>query len=254
MVSMATPILPAKTHHPVANGNQGDNVNLNAIERWVSLGGGTLATLYGLRNRSLVLTAVGAALLYRGASGHCSVYGALGINTRTPANSASRIPSSAGVRVVRAITVNRPAAELFQQWRNLADLPRFISHLVSVTETDKTSRWVARGPAGSTVTWNAELINENPDRLIAWRSLPGSLVATAGSVRFQPAPGNRGTEVVVTLKYDPPTGKLGSWLAWLFGEEPGLQIRADLRRFKQFMEAAEFPTVEGQPSCRAGHS
>jgi uncharacterized membrane protein len=248
MVSMATPILPAKTHPPSANGNSGTDINLNAVERWVSLGGGTLATLYGLRNRSLLFTALGAAFLYRGATGLCPVYEALGINTRTPSSPASSIPANTGVLVIRAITVNRAAAELFRQWRNLADLPRFMSHLVSVTETDKTSRWVARGPAGSTVAWNAVMINEEPDRLIAWRSLPGSPVATAGSVRFQPAPGNRGTEVLVTLKYDPPGGKLGSWLAWLFGEEPGLQIRADLRRFKQSMEAGEFAIVVGQPS------
>src|SRR5438093_1363742 len=109
---------------------------------------------------------------------------------------------------------------------------------------------VKRGPAGLKVEWDAEIINEEPNRLIAWRSLEGSQVSTAGSVQFNPAPGGRGTEVVVTLKYDPPGGKLGSWLAWLFGEEPSLQVRDDLRRFKQLAEAEEVPTTQGQPSCR----
>jgi len=96
------------------------------------------------------------------------------------------------------------------------------------------------------VEWDAEVVNERFGELIAWQSLPGSDVNTAGSVHFTPAPGNRGTEVRVTLKYDPPAGKLGGWLASLFGEEPGQQVRADLRRFKQLAEAGEIPAVKSQ--------
>src|SRR5262249_48373258 len=125
------------------------------------------------------------------------------------------------------------ADALYRRWRDLAGLPRFMEHLVSVTEHGPRSHWVAKAPVGLTVEWDAELVNDQPGRLIAWRSLEGSQVDTAGSVHFNPAPSGRGTEVVVELKYDPPGGRLGSWLAWLFGREPSVQVREDLRRFKQ---------------------
>src|SRR5262249_19531396 len=125
-------------------------------------------------------------------------------------------------------------------------------HLQSVTVQGDKSHWVARAPLGRTVEWDAEVINEKPNELIAWRSLEGSDVDTAGSVHFTPAPApaGRGPEVRVTCKYAPPAGKLGGWLAWLFGQEPSVQVREDLRAFKRLMEAGELPTVEGQTSCR----
>jgi uncharacterized membrane protein len=103
---------------------------------------------------------------------------------------------------------------------------------------------------GKEVEWDAEIITEEPNRLIGWRSLEGSEVATAGSVHFTPAPGGRGTEVRVEMKYDPPAGKVGVLIARMFAENPAQQIQEDLRRFKQLMEARETPTTAGQPSCR----
>jgi hypothetical protein len=100
------------------------------------------------------------------------------------------------------------------------------------------------------VEWDAEVINERQNDLIAWRSLPGSTVDTAGSVHFTPAPGDRGTEVKVTLKYDPPGGKVGAAVAWMFGREPSQEISEDLRRLKRFLETGEVPTTLGQPSGR----
>src|SRR5262249_49471792 len=132
--------------------------------------------------------------------------------------------------------------ELYRTWRNFENLPRFMRHLVSVQSHGDRSHWVARAPGGTTVSWDAEIVNDEPNRLIAWRSLEGSTVDTAGSVHFTPAADGHGTEVQVTLKYDPPAGRLGSWVAWLFGEEPGVQIEDDLARFKQQMEARE-PTL-----------
>ena len=123
-----------------------------------------------------------------------------------------------------------------------------MQHLKSVTTEGLRSRWTAKAPAGMSVEWDAEIINDRPNRLIAWRSLEGSCVSTAGSVHFTPAPDGRGTEVLVELKYDPPAGKLGSWLASLFGEEPGRQIGDDLRRFKQLMEAGDAATTPRQPA------
>ena len=104
---------------------------------------------------------------------------------------------------------------------------------------ERRSRWVAKAPAGKTVQWEAETTADRPNELIAWRSLPGAQVYNAGTVRFQPAPGGRGTEVRVELEYDPPFGKLGSKVAMLFREEPGQQIADDLRHLKQVLETGE---------------
>ena len=112
-------------------------------------------------------------------------------------------------------------------------------HLQSVAELgDKRSRWIARGPVGVTVEWDAELVADEPGRLIAWRSIEGGDVDNAGSVRFAPAPGDRGTEVKVRLSYAPPAGRLGDVVATIFGRGADRQIREDLRRFKQRMGGA----------------
>ena len=140
----------------------------------------------------------------------------------------------------RSITVRKPVEEVYEFWHNFENLPRFMRHLVSVVETgERRSHWVAKAPAGKTVEWDAETTEDRPNELIAWRSLPGADVYNAGEVRFTPAPGNRGTEVRVTLEYDPPFGKLGSKVAMLFREEPGQQVHDDLRHFKQVMETGE---------------
>ena len=143
--------------------------------------------------------------------------------------------------------MNEPAGELFAMWRQLDRLPRFVEHLKEVRMLgDGRSHWVAEAPLGMSVEWDAEIANERDGELIAWRSLPGSDVITAGSVHFTPAPGNRGTEVRVALKYDPPAGKLGGWVASLCGEEPGQQVRVDLQRFKQLAESGQIPGLAGR--------
>jgi len=140
----------------------------------------------------------------------------------------------------RSITVNRPVAEVYQFWRNFENLPRFMRHLQSVTTTgERTSHWVAKAPGGKSVEWDAETLEDRENERIAWRSLPGADVYNAGSVEFIPAPGNRGTEVRVTLEYDPPFGKLGSKVAMLWREEPGQQVKDDLRHLKQVLETGE---------------
>jgi uncharacterized membrane protein len=119
-------------------------------------------------------------------------------------------------------------------------------------DTERHSHWVAHGPAGTTVTWDAEVIDDRPDDLIAWRSLAGADVDHAGSVRFEEAPGGRGTFVRVCMVYHPPGGALGAVVAPLFGTDPGRHLHEGLRRFKQLMEAGEMATTSGQPSARIG--
>jgi uncharacterized membrane protein len=148
--------------------------------------------------------------------------------------------TSSGVHVTQTITINRPRQEVYGFWHNFENLPRFMAHLESVQVFDNNrSRWKAKAPAGMTVEWEAETVEDRPNELIAWRSLPDAEVPNSGRVRFQDAPGNRGTEVHVELRYQPPGGKIGALIAKLFGEEPKQQVKGDLRRFKQVMETGE---------------
>jgi len=231
---------------------EANQVNIGKIERIGSaVAGGTLAAL-GLSRRStggLMLSLLGASLLYRGVSGHCECYRALGINTkgsRTKDDEKAR-----DVHIEKSIMIDRAPEELYRFWRQLENLPRFMKHLESVTTlSDERSHWVANTVAGKKVEWDAEIYNEKENELIAWRSLPGSDVTNAGSVRFKAAPGHRGTIVQVTLNYNAPGGKVGAFLAKVVGQEPRQLIDEDLRRLKQIMEAGEVATVHGQTSAR----
>lgn len=156
--------------------------------------------------------------------------------------------------VSRAVTINRPRAELYAFWRDFSNLGRFMENIESITVLDATrSHWEVKAPAGRTVAWDAVVTRDEPGRLIAWESAPGADVRNAGTVEFKDAPGGRGTEVHADIAYDPPMGKLGQLVAKLFQKEPGVQARRDLRRFKQLMEAGEIATTEGPgaaPSAR----
>ena len=151
--------------------------------------------------------------------------------------------------VVRTVTVNLPRPEVYAFWRDFENFPRFMKHLESVTVlNEQRSHWVAKAPAGSTVEWDAEITADEPNSHIAWHSIGEADVDNAGSVHFSDAPGNRGTEVLVQLSYDAPAGTLGKMVAKMFGEEPGQQVREDLRRFKALAETGVIPTIIGQPT------
>jgi len=236
-------------------GRQRD-LNISQSERWASaLAGGALMTL-GLNRRSpagALLTLAGGSLLHRAASGRCMLYEAMGIDTsgRGRLRPVASVKHGQGSKFEKSITIKRPAAELFRFWRNFKNLPRFMRHLESVEVLDaRRSRWTARGPAGTRIEWEAELYNEREPELIAWRSLPDSDINHAGSVQFRELPGGRGTEIVVSLNYEPPAGRLGQSIARLFGEEPELQIEEDLRRFKQLVEGGVSPTSFGPTAAR----
>jgi uncharacterized membrane protein len=228
--------------------------NIAEPERWMSvIAGGALAA-YGLRMRSLpgiVVAALGGALVHRGATGHCLVYESLGVTTAEEQGDQVSVPYGKGVRVEKAVTINASAEELYTFWRKFDNLPRFMHNLESVeVRDDKRSRWVAKGPAGSKVEWEAEIINEIPNQLIGWRSIEGSQIDNAGSVHFTPAAGGRGTEVKVVLRYDPPAGSVGAKISRILGEDPAVNVQEDLRRLKRLIETGEIPTTEGQSSGR----
>lgn len=158
------------------------------------------------------------------------------------------IPQS-GTGVVRALTINLPRQEVYAFWRDFENLPRFMRHLESVTVLDeRRSHWVAKGPAGTTVEWDAEITADEPGSLIAWQSVGNSDINNAGAVHFSDAPGDRGTELLVELTYEAPGGAIGRGIAKLFGEEPKLQVREDMRRFKALIETGVIPTIIGQPT------
>ena len=226
--------------------------NMNDADRWLSIAAGTGLALYGLSRRKSAgwfLAAMGGMLLQRGASGHCHTYELLGINTAGTGEDTRRaLSGSAGTHVDESVTINRPIEELYRFWRNLENLPQFMHHLESVERvTDTLSRWRARGPGGKIVEWNAEIINEVPNKVIGWRSIEGSDVVSAGSVNFDDVGPGRGTRVQVHLQYSPPGGKVGAAVARLLGRDAATEIREDLRRFKQILETGEVPSTEGQP-------
>lgn len=228
------------------------NVNLNDTERWVSnFAGGGLA-VFGLKQggwKGYTLALLGGGLIYRGLKGHCQLYSALGINTASGKGRAASVKHGEGIRIEKSITINKSPEELYQFWRNFENLPRFMNHLESVSVLDNDlSHWVVKAPAGMNVEWDAQIINEKENELIAWRSLEGATIPNAGSVHFKAAPEGRGTILKVEINYDAPGGAVTAAIAKLFGGEPGQQVQEDLRRLKQILETGEATIAEAQPS------
>ena len=224
-----------------------ERVNVGRTERLISGVAGAAMIGYGLGKRRLraILLPLGIGLIRRAVTGHCEVNRALGRNSARPEGRTDE--QGGGTKIEQAVVVNRPRDELFHFWRQLDNLPRFMDNLESVTVLDqRRSHWVAKGPVGTRVEWDAEIHNEIEDEIIAWRSLPGSDIDQAGSVQFTPAHGG-GTDVRVVMRYAAPAGKTGDAIAHLLGDDPERQVADDLRRFKQVMEANE--TASFTPSA-----
>ncbi len=163
-------------------------------------------------------------------------------------NAPERVRQDGSIRIERTLAVNRPPEDCYRMWRDFEQLPRFMQHLESVeVNGPRRSHWVARGPAGTRVEWDAEITEEKPDELLAWRSVEDADVENSGTVRFLRDGSGRGTYVDVSLQYKPPARGFGAAVAKLFGEEPEIQLAEDLRRFKRLIEAGELPTTDGQP-------
>jgi uncharacterized membrane protein len=159
--------------------------------------------------------------------------------SRTGGNGGARAARERGIEVRQAVTIDRPLEEIYRFWHTFENLPRFMEHLVSVTVLDdRRSHWVARVPGGTTIEWDAEITEDRPNELIAWRSLDQADVPNTGTVRFLPAP-QGGTEVRVELRYHVPGGRLAGGLAKLFNAAPETQVGNDLRRLKQILEVGE---------------
>lgn len=243
-----------------------DSPRTRTVMRWV--GAQELAAGLGLVTRPPSAGRMGARV-----AGDLAHLGMLIAASRHPDNQPTRIAGAAAtvagmtlldlvatLRLLRArrhpgvlqaratITVNRPPRDVYQFWRDLENLPRFMHHLRSVRDLGGGRlHWVAYAPGGREVSWDAEIVSDLPGRLLVWRSLPGADVRNAGSVRFTPAPRGTGTEVRVEFGFQPPFGRVGAAVAALFGEEPNQQVRDDLRRFKQVLETGEVVRSDSSP-------
>ena len=152
-------------------------------------------------------------------------------------------PEDAGELIGRTVTINQPAMELYTFWRDFRNLPLFMENIESVRILDDTrSHWKVKAPADTTVEWDSVITEDIPGEVIAWRADENASIANSGRIEFRQTSNGRGTQVTVTIVYDPPAGALGKVIAKLFQREPNIQARQDLRRFKQLMETGEIPT------------
>jgi uncharacterized membrane protein len=230
----------------------GRPLNVSGTERLLStLVGGGLAA-YGLSRRSLgglALACLGGGLIYRGVTGHCDMYEQLGINTSVRHSPMTGVRAQHGVKIEKSILIHRPPEDLYRFWRDVGNLPAVMNHLLLVDpHDDRRSHWVARGPLDTTLEWDAEIISERENEMIAWRSLDGGDVDTAGSVHFRPSAGGAGTLLTLSLKYDPPGGRTVARLAHFLGQGLEEELDEDLRHFKQLMEAGEMATAQNRPA------
>lgn len=214
--------------------------NMSLVERFAYLTGGSLLAVYGLRRRDAagaMMAVAGGGVALQGARGHSVLNHSLGVHRFAGSGGAENVLRGQAVHVERSITVMRPVHAVYRFWRRLENLPRFVDDLVAVEPVEATRHhWVARAPVG-TVEWDSEILEEQSPWLVSWRSVPGSQIQNAGSVRFSPALGWEGTEVRVSLAYKPPAGVFGALLARAAGREPSLQVEHALKRFKEIMES-----------------
>jgi uncharacterized membrane protein len=216
--------------------------SIGALERVAALTTATAVVAYGLSRRNwpgVCLAAAATPIAYRGLAGAWPPGG----NGHSPrALTRAALGGKRGLHVRESVRLEKPMDEVYRFWRQLENLPRFMNYLEEVTDLGGGhSHWVAKGPAGTRVEWDAEIINEVENQVIGWQSLPGGDITAAGSVNFDTVRNGRNTQVSVHFQYAPPAGRAGSIIAMIFGREPSQTVREDLRRFKQLLEAGEFP-------------
>jgi len=222
---------------------EGSNViNVGQTERLFSVGVGAWLLSSGINNlfdsplSSLVKSALGGFLLYRGATGNCPVYTSLG-------KSKGVVDHVQSVNIRTNLIVNKPKDEVYAFWRKLENLPLFMKHLATVTEIDqKHSHWEAVIPGNiGRIKWNAEIVKEEPGYMIGWQSVPNATIHNAGKVVFHDALNGQGTELEVVISYNPPAGELGAGLAKALNPVFEKIIRQDVMNFKEYIETKHNP-------------
>jgi uncharacterized membrane protein len=209
------------------------NINVGPTERVISLAGGALLFVLGLKKfdkEGLALTIAGGALLLRGASGFCPV------NAMIERDTAHKTPGALSIQ--KSLIVNRPRTEVYAYWRRLENLPTFMTHLSEVIQLDNLrSRWTAKIPGDiGSISWEAEILREDENRILKWQSLPSSSIDNSGEVRFEDAVGGVGTKVFITISYRLPVGDLGRTIGNLFNSTFEDLLKDDLNKFKRELE------------------
>jgi len=200
-----------------------------------------------------IVAAVGAALFYSRRKGAHDASDAM-VSDAPPWTHKDKPEGAKGPLIGRSTTINRPRQEVYARWRDFSRFPEFMDNVRSVERIDeKQLRWTIEAPAGKTVELVTEMTHDIPGERIAWRSVEGSEITTAGEALFKDAAPGRGTLVQLVMTYAPPGGTAGKLIAKLFQREPNIQARRDLRRFKQLLETGEV-TVNASPSARKSES
>ena len=218
------------------NNNDSADINLNWPERYISIAAGVKLSFSGIRNlfkspfTSILKLGAGGYLVNRGISGHCELYSQAGKTNSSPVN----------VNIRSSFTVNKSRIEVYNFWRKLDNLPLFMKHLESVDVIDeKRSHWVLKLPTGvANVSWDAEIVHDDPGYMIGWSSLPDSIIDNAGKIRFRDAE-NGGTLVDVVISYLPPAGGFGASVAHVLNPVFKKLVDDDIQHFKQYMDIPE---------------
>lgn len=229
--------------------------NVGTAERAASAVAGAALVMLGMKRRTvggLAGALAGAALLKRGISGHCDVYHAMGVRSADAPRFST--PFNRDIDFEYSVTIGRPVHEVYAFWRDLNNLSIVMPHLCPVIERGGASHWEVETPAGD-LKWHGEMIADEPDRMIAWRTREGSDIAHAGVVEFTEAPGDRGTEVRLFFRYILPMGAVGAMISKMMGMSPGDEAREGLRRMKQLLESGEVARTQTTIQARgaAGH-
>jgi uncharacterized membrane protein len=234
---------------------QGHSINVALPERLISAAAGGLLVAWGVRKRSAAGAAgaiAGAELIYRGLTGHCHVYGALGLDTAGSRKSGAQIEPDAP-EVHRAITIGKPPEELYGFWRDPINLAQIVAHFAEVTPRGNgLTHWRVTGRLKQILEWDSRYVEEQPGRKLAWETAPGSTLVNRGDISFHPGPNGAGTEVRLRMQFEPPLGNLGSGLVKALHFIPRGVAGQTLRRFKSLAETGEIPTLKKNPSGRGG--
>jgi uncharacterized membrane protein len=228
-------------------------VNVGGNERVLSAVLGALLVGRGLRRRSLgglLISAAGGGLVYRGVTGRCGVYERLGMSSNRPRWRDAGAPPDA-IDLRSAITIQRPAHELHEMWRDPRTLSRIVGELAEIVPVeDEQLEWRVTGPFGVRRTWRTRTVASRPGESVGWQSLPGAALPNEGRLRFRAAPGGRGTECELQVRFEPPGGAAGHAVARMLGSTPKLLFTHALRRLKSLAETGEIPTTAHEPSAR----
>ena len=216
----------------------GLRVNVGKTERAIMIAAGAYLLYRVLKKNDKRKVAEGitaGTMLFRGISGYCPAYDAI---------DRKGILKTGNISITAALTINKPVAEVYAAWRDLSSHPRFMTHLDSVTEIDKyKSEWKAKIPGafGATVGWTAEILMDEPNKLLSWHSMPQSSIHNAGKVRF--TDNGDTTDIEVTISYHAPMGKAGEIAARLLNPVFEKMIEKDIQNFKEYIETGITPNT-----------